>query len=229
MIIQEHDPAALGAYLLGALTDEETRTVERHLAECARCRKEVAGLESMQDTLGEVPPELFLDGPPDDADLLLQRTLRQMRTDTAGHDLRRRILTAVAASTVAAAALGIGVLVGRTGDTPHTIAQPPPPTSTTAGTRTATATDSATGARMTVTLTPTAAGVQLSASVKGIPVGEHCQLWVVTKDRTTEQAGGWVVTDKGKAVPGSAAVAVEDVAAVEVKNTDGEHFVSVTF
>ena len=45
----------------------------------------------MTDLLGEVPPEAFLEGPPD-GDLVLQRTLRQIRAETAAE--RRRTAAA---------------------------------------------------------------------------------------------------------------------------------------
>ncbi len=55
---------SLGAYALGALPDDETREVERHLGECAPCRREVAELrvavDALPATAGPVqpPPEL---------------------------------------------------------------------------------------------------------------------------------------------------------------------------
>lgn len=53
-----------GAYLLGALTDEEYRGFEAHLEGCADCRREVAALRVAVDALPasaprvEAPPEL---------------------------------------------------------------------------------------------------------------------------------------------------------------------------
>lgn len=83
MSASEHDRDALGAFALGGLDADEARRVGEHLAGCAECRDELAELNELKDLLGEVPPEAFLDGPPDD-DMLLQRTLRQVRAESAG-------------------------------------------------------------------------------------------------------------------------------------------------
>src|SRR3954471_10538124 len=87
--MSEHDRSQLGAYALGALEPDEVRSVDEHLAGCVECRDELTGFEEMKEFLGEVPPEAFLDGAPDDGDLLLQRTLRQVRSEAepepAGH------------------------------------------------------------------------------------------------------------------------------------------------
>ena len=81
--MSEHDRSQLGAYALGALEPDEVREVDEHLATCAECRAELAELEEMKEFLGEVPPEAFLEGPPADGDLLLQRTLREVRELTS--------------------------------------------------------------------------------------------------------------------------------------------------
>jgi anti-sigma-K factor RskA len=48
---------AVGAYLLGALEDDESRAFEAHLAECAICRADVADLHVAADALPlSVPP-----------------------------------------------------------------------------------------------------------------------------------------------------------------------------
>ena len=79
---QEHDPGELGALALGLLDPQRTRAVEEHLARCAACRRDLEDLTAVTDLLGEVPPEALLDGPPD-GDLVLQRTLRQIRAEAA--------------------------------------------------------------------------------------------------------------------------------------------------
>ena len=78
----EHQTEALGAYVLNTLDEQEAREVNEHVAQCTECRTELDELIAMRDMLGEVPPEAFLDGPPEGGDLLLQRTLRQVRGET---------------------------------------------------------------------------------------------------------------------------------------------------
>ncbi|MFE2147373.1 zf-HC2 domain-containing protein, partial [Streptomyces sp. NPDC059456] len=86
---QRHEEELLGPYVLGVLEAEDVRRVEEHMSGCVHCREEVAALREMEAALGEVPAEAFLDGPPQGGDLLLQRTLRQVRSEAAG-DRRRR-------------------------------------------------------------------------------------------------------------------------------------------
>ena len=81
----------------------------------------------MTDLLGEVPPEALLEGPPD-GDLVLHRTLRQIRAEAAA-DRRRRLVPRVAAAAAAVAVLaGGGVAVGRvTAPEPVVVAAPAGP------------------------------------------------------------------------------------------------------
>ncbi len=155
-----HDRSQLGAYALGALESDEAREVERHLAGCAECRTELAEFEEMKEFLGEVPPEAFLDGPPADGDLLLQRTLRAARVESAPAPVvaapaekakpRRRWLLAAAAVVVVAGALGGGVAIGRQ-SVDQVVAEETP-----AGSKQVTATDAVTGTTMATTVEPRA-------------------------------------------------------------------------
>lgn len=235
MSIQQHDSELLGAYVLGTLDEQEVRAVDEHVESCPRCGDELDGLREMQAALGEVPPEAFLDGPPEGGDLLLQRTLRQARSERTGVERRRRVVLSAVAAVAAAAVLGGGVLIGRSfggGTTPEAVPAPPSasvPAAPPAGTEVGSATSAATGTRMTVRVTPAADWVRVNASVKGIPAGERCRLIVVAKDGTREVAGSWLVADeaKGANLDGSAAVQVDDVAKVVVENDRGKEYVAV--
>jgi predicted anti-sigma-YlaC factor YlaD len=219
-------------YLFGEPGEQERRAIEGHLASCPPCREEVDSLTEMQGLLTAVPPEAMLDGPPPDADLLLQRTIRQVRTESAGTRLRNRTVAGAAAVVVAAAAIGAGVVVGRTtgeplqpsAAAPVTSVQPP-------GTRFASGIDAATGARLTVGVTPAAGWVRVNAAVTGIPAGQRCRVVVVGKDGAREVAGSWLVSPKvaneGVDLDGSALIDPADIAAVLVENTDGRQFVRV--
>src|ERR1700735_675391 len=46
---------ALGVYLLGAISPADRSAVEHHLARCADCRTELAGLAALPGRLGSVP------------------------------------------------------------------------------------------------------------------------------------------------------------------------------
>ncbi len=229
------DSEVLGAYAFGALKETEAVAVREHLASCARCRAELAELEEVTNMLDEVPPEAFLEGPPADGDLVLQRTLRQVRTERSGarrREVLRRSMLAAAAVVVSVLA---GVTIGRsTAPSGQPQAVPPTPSASAPrvpGTRVGSAVDPATNVRLTASVVPAAGWVRLNASVTGVAAGQKCRMVVVSRDGSREIAGGWVVSAKGEAdgtnVDGAAAVAPEDVVAVEVLTTAGERLVSL--
>jgi anti-sigma factor RsiW len=232
---QVHDRELLGAYVLGVLDPDEVRAVDEHVATCAECRQDLADLREMKDSLGEVPPEAFLDGPPEGGDLLLQRTLREVRKDKVRRGRQRLALVAAGIVALMAVAAGAGVLAGR-GQAPRHEVLPPTPTpsapATVPGVRTVSATDRNTGAKITATVTPAAGWVRVHADFGGIPAGKRCQLVVVPRFGTPLVAGSWLVSPKGEkdgtTLDGSALVAAGDVAAVEVVTFDNEKLVSAT-
>jgi len=233
MNTNEH--ADLAGYLTKSLDAEQIRQIEEHLAECAECRAEVESLQEWTMALEAVPEAMLLDGPPEGGDLLLQRTLRQIRTEASGRQTRRNVLVGAAAAVIVAAGIASGVVVGRTTAETATVAQPPPivttePT-TIPGTKTGTAVDPSTGARMTVAVAPAPGWVRIKAAVAGIPAGERCRLEVVAKDGTQVLAGSWVVSEKGAAegttLDGSALVAPADVKSVRVVTESGKQYTSV--
>lgn len=229
--MSDHDRSQLGAYVLGALEPDEVRGVEAHLAGCAECREEVADLEEMKEFLGEVPPEAFLDGPPDDGDLLLQRTLREVRTSEApaavqtGQPAKRsRWLLVAAAVVVIAGALGGGVLIGRQ-SVDEVAVQPP-----VAGAKQATATDAGTGTTLAATVEPRGGWSWIDVKVTGLKVGAECEMLVTDKTGKTYVAGSWVVGEKGaregSRFSGGVLVPVDQVTAVEIRTIQGHHVVT---
>ena len=233
-----HDREMLGAYTLGVLDGEEERAVREHLAGCPECRAEQADLAAMQEALGEVPPEAFLDGPPEGGDLLLQRTLRQVRTEKARQGRRGGALAVAGVAVLAAAALGAGVLLGHGTSTSRTAepSQSPSPAATgsptPAGTRVVSATDPASGARITATVVPAAGWVRVHAEVSGIPAGKRCQLLVLPRGGGAPVlAGSWLVSPKGAQagteLDGTALVPPADVGAVQVSTVEGQRLVTV--
>jgi hypothetical protein len=179
------------------------------------------------DALRDVPAEMLLDGPPDDADLLLQKTLRQVRRESSATRWRRTAVLVAAAAAVVATAIGGGVVVGRS-TVPAPVAQPS--ATLPAGTRFGTATDPGTKAWMRVAVAPATGWVRVTATVGGIPAGQKCVLEVVTRDGTPVTAGSWLVSPAGAAggttLNGSALVDPAQVRAVRVVNATGTHFVT---
>src|SRR4051812_39915125 len=108
-----HDRAQLGAYAIGALDPVEARMVHEHLGGCRECQREVSELMMIRRALDQVPPEAFLDGPPEDGDLLLRRTLRRVATEAGPAPRRRMTGVYVAAAVAVGVALGGGIFLGR--------------------------------------------------------------------------------------------------------------------
>jgi hypothetical protein len=224
----------IDGYVIGELDPEKVRVVEEHLARCPGCREEVRSLREVQRLLASVPMEAMLDGPPDDADLLLQRTLREVRIEESGTTGRRTKWAAAAAAAVAVAALCVGVLVGRTTADSQQMASAGPavPSATPMrpGTRFITAQDPGTGARLTVRLVPAPGWVRLNAAVSGIPAGQACHLIVIGRNGDRETAGGWLVSARGATMgvtlDGAALMDPAKVSMVVVESTNGSPLVS---
>jgi RNA polymerase sigma-70 factor (ECF subfamily) len=228
-----NDHVDMAGYLMEMLTPDEKRAADEHLAGCAACREEIESLQEWSSALREIPDEMLLDGPPEDADLVLQRALRQVRQEAGGGRMRRIGILATAAAAIVVVAVGTGVIVGR-GTAPEGTPQAQASTSASAvppGTQVVAAADPGTGARINATITPAMGWVRLSATVGGIPAGEKCRLEVVGKDGSAILAGSWLVSPAGEAngtpLDGSALIEPSQVAAVRVVNTAGKQFVSV--
>jgi RNA polymerase sigma-70 factor (ECF subfamily) len=220
------DRDALGAYAFGALDLRERQTVAQHLAVCERCRAELAELEEVTRMLGELPPEAVLTGPPAGGDLVLQRTLRQMRAEIAAIGRRRnlRLGSAAAACIVVGAVLGGSTVAQLT--TPSTVQ-----VSVVPGTRVASAVDAQSKTRLVVTMVPAQGWVRLNAAVSGVARGEKCRIVVLRRGGGKEIAASWVVSEKGETegtnVDGAAAVPLDEVIAVEVETIAGKTLVSL--
>jgi anti-sigma factor RsiW len=228
MTSAQHDSPDLALYALGGLSEAEKAEIDAHVADCETCRDQLAELTGIADRLGEVPPEFFLEGPPEGGDLLVQRAVSRVRAERRSALTRRRVLTAAAAAVVAVALIGAGAVAGRQ-SAPAPVASGPASTPV-AGTRTATATDAGTGARVSAQVVPAAGWVRVSATVTGIPAGQRCRIVVVGAGGDRQTAGSWVVSAKGAkdgtTLNGSALVDPAQVSAVVVENLDGRQFVS---
>ena len=222
----QHDPEQLAAYAVGLLDGEDARATEAHVAGCARCRWELAELRQVDAALRRTPPELFLDGPPQGGELVLQRTLRQLRKESGARRGRRlALVAAVVAALIGAGAAGVAL--GRSTVSQTITAAPTMPAET--GSRVFTGFDPSSGAQMTVTVTPAAGWVRIKATAAGIPAGERCMLVVIDRNRDRYIAASWLVSpvgeETGTTVDGAAIVAPGDVVAVAVVNFEGREFV----
>ena len=231
--MSEHDRTQLGAYALGALEPAEVAAVDEHLATCAECRAELAELNEMKDFLGEVPPEAFLEGPPEGGDLLLQRTLREVREpqvqdppvqEPPAKPNRSRWLLVAAALVVVAGALGGGVVLGRS--TAPDADQP------VAGSKQVTTSDTTTGVTMAATVEPRAGWTWVRVNVSGLKAGDQCVMVITDKSGESWVAGSWLVSEKaakgGSAFGGGVLVPPDQVRSVEIRTVQGKHVVTAT-
>jgi anti-sigma factor RsiW len=223
-----HDPGELAAHALGLLDPREAAAVQAHLTTCSQCRREYFDLRETSQLLEEVPPEMFLEGPPHpDAEPVLQRALWRVKGESRSRRGRRRVVLAVAAVVTGLALAGGAAVVGRLtapGPSPDiSIAGPVAPGTVTV--------QGSTGAvRLAADLTPARGWVKVTAHVSGIPAGERCEVVVVGKDGSQEVAGSWLTGSDpaGATVDGSAVIPPDQVAQVVVRNQAGREFVSAT-
>lgn len=230
MTRQEHShDGLLGAHALGLLDADARSGLEKQIEACEVCQVELADLRALEAELGEVPPEFFLEGPPADGDMLLRRTLRQVREEHAVTQRRRTFVVGLAVASLAAVLIGGGFVAGQAQDTSDVVASRSGP-----ATETASATDATTNAAMDVSLTPSAGWVRVDATISGLQPGEKCLLVIVSKNGDREIAGSWVVGEGSRAagggsleLAGSAAVPLDEVTSVLVENDEGKQYVEV--
>lgn len=94
---------SLGSYLLGELTVEEERELERHLEDCAGCRRELDRARRSHDLLRQ----LAVTEPPAE---LKDQLLAQVRGETPGHSRGWWFWASAAAALLVIAVLGVGLL-----------------------------------------------------------------------------------------------------------------------
>jgi hypothetical protein len=143
------------------------------------------------------------------------------------------VLGAAAAVLVGAAGVAGGFAYGQQAG-PAVVAieqpvQPPaPPVVAPVDALRAEAVDDRTGAGASVVVMPAGGYVRVSATVEGVPPGESCNMVVVSKDGDRKVAFQWITGEgNGEPLTGSALVAPDDVASVDVESEDGRTFVSV--
>ena len=221
---------ALGVYILGAISPADRSTVERHLARCAGCRAELAGLAALPGRLGSVPAadmtrmaederdRAARDDRPPDVPLrtLLDRTARIRR-----HLRWRRLAVAAAAVVIA----GGAVAGSRALYAPAT----PPAASAVPWAATVTGRDPQTGMSATVRYLPRPWGLALQVQVSGISAGTRCELQVVNARGQDVPAGGWMVA-AGHAwawYPASSPLPAADVRGFLITTAQGRDLVSV--
>jgi hypothetical protein len=210
---------ALGVYVVEAIDPAERLLVDLHLATCAECREELAGLAALPPLLALVPAH--------DAERLMAESAELRELEEPPAELLASLLREVSARraagrwwgiVAAAAAVVLAAAVGVTGA--HILARgTPAPSPVAVGQlETVHAYNPKTNVGAVVRYKSTSWGTMMDVRVTGIPAGTVCQLWVVDSDGTRSPAGSWTVAyGKTQAeYPGSAELAAKDVSQFQV-------------
>jgi hypothetical protein len=96
-----------GAYILGALSDDDRRAYERHLAGCDRCSASVAQLRDIPRALAAVPASVLEDDAPPPS--LLASLLGRIRRERN----RRRWIVGGLAAAAAACIVALSIVVAQ--------------------------------------------------------------------------------------------------------------------
>ncbi len=218
----------LGAYVVGAIDSGEGAYVEAHLAGCAACRDELAGLAGLPALLARVPSEEFeeesgsalsdaesdaeSDADPPLLDRLLARVAAHRRK------FRRLAAAAVVAAIVAAGGSAAGAYLA--GD--DSGAAPSGRTTTVSATNP--------GAEVwgRVTVSKRAWGASLSVRLSGVPRYTTCRLVAVGEGGTRSVAGSWRVTYQGDvSVVGATALYPAEIVEFEVVTGKGRRLLTI--
>ncbi len=206
---------SLGVYLLGATDQAERLRVEAHLAGCAQCQAELAGLAPLPGLLTLVPegmrpaPARMAGEQPGPA---------APQTGRAGGLASRRgaarlrgylARPARAAAATAAVAVATGFALGYWLMPAGTAAGPPSTTFT--------GVNPATHVVATAAMTPTSWGTSIQLQLRGIPLNVECQLVAHSRSGATEVTGVWDAWSTGPvSVPASAGWRIADIASLQV-------------
>jgi len=223
---------ALGVYLLGAISPADRSTVERHLAQCAKCRAELAGLAALPGRLGSVPAADMtrLAGDERDqagrgerpSDVALQALLDRAARIRRRLRWRRLAVAAAAVLIVGGGAVAGSRLLYSPATRPYASAVP--------WAATVTGRDPQTGMSATVKYLGRPWGLALQVQVSGISPGTRCELQVVDARGKDVPAGGWMVAAGHTLAwyPASSSLPAADVRGFEITTSRGKDLVRVS-
>ncbi|MHB1738698.1 MAG: zf-HC2 domain-containing protein [Actinomycetes bacterium] len=216
---------SLGAYAMGVLEPEDQARVHAHVAGCAACAEEVAGLRRVVGLLHLVDPDQVGGGPPRPDPALLDALRARVVASRVRRRRRELALTAAGLVLVAGAGAG-GALVDRAAAPRVAVAGP-------AGvSRSISGSDPHTGVGLWVGLRTVAWGTSVSLRLYGISAGEQCRLVALGPGGRAETAATWTVPASGYAgssiaVTGALGLPAAQISRVSVVTVDGRVLVSV--
>ncbi len=177
-----HELAA--GYALDALDADDRQAFESHLAECERCRAELAGLSETVGTLAfaveAAPPEAL-------RARILTAAREEVPNVVALRPRRTRLYAGVAVAAAACAALAIGLWAGLSGGSPES--------------------------KLALTTSPSGTAQLAVSGLDPAPAGKAYEIWVIPAGKAPQPAGLFAGGDKTvvpmtRPVPEGATVAI---------------------
>jgi Putative zinc-finger len=231
---------SLGVYVLGSLEPGERSAMERHLAGCPFCQRELVRFSPLPGLLGRICLADIedLDNVDFDPTALVPPVPEQPRpprtrpaparpeppVSQAGPSPKRRRgkgrWTFLATAAVIVAALAVSAVLVR-----RSLAGQPTAEAPTAEWK---STDSTTNVSATADLTTKAWGTQVMLNVSNLPAGQVCQLLVHNKNGQTQSVGWWRNGEEtGGQVPAATSYAVGDIDRMDVVTIDNKQLVDL--
>jgi hypothetical protein len=224
---------ALGAYVLGALEPAERAGIEAHLAGCAGCREELAGLVGMPAVLGRLSQAeavaasagagagagagVRVSSPAAGSrPSLLERTIAELGRRRRRQRLRWRVGVATGAAAVVAMAAAVGVLV---------VTRPAPAAPAVAQFSGA---DPSTGVRASAELYAETWGTSIHLDVSGVTPGDQCELVAIGQNGSQQVAGTWKVGYTGGVqIDGATGISPGQLSSLQIVTTSGSELVAL--
>jgi hypothetical protein len=232
---------ALGAYVLDALQPVERAEIEAHLAGCAGCREELAGLVGLPAVLsrlsaeeavaagsgvgagagaGAVPaPGLRVGSAAGSRPTLVERTIAELGRRRRRQRLRWRVGVATGAAAVVALAAAVGVLV---------VTRPAPAAPAVAAVAHLSGADQSAGVRASAELYAEAWGTSIHLDVSGVTPGDQCELVAIGQDGSQQVAGTWKVGYTGGVeIDGATGISPGQLSSLQIVTTSGSELVAL--
>jgi anti-sigma factor RsiW len=203
---------ALGVYVVGAIDPSERAFVDQHLAGCAECRDELAGLAGLPALLGRVTLDEVERGSVDEyagppPERLLTAMLEEARRRRAQR--RRNVVLAVAASAVVLLGAGAGA---------ESLISSPPAAKPHAAMRweVVAHTDAATNVSAEVKYAERSWGTETKVWVSGVKYGTKCDVWAKDASGRRTLVGSWWYENGRAWYPGSSAVEAASITSFQI-------------
>lgn len=179
----------VGAYLLGALDDDEMAAFEEHLAGCEECAAALDELIGVVPVLEEVRQDGVAFAEPPGGDAMLDRLLAQVAAERRGRK-RRRLAAAAAAAVLVVGGPTVAVLTTEGGGAS-------PAASPTFASDRVSASNPATGASAVVGVADKPWGTAVDLRLTGVRGPLTCSLVAVDSQGHRQGIASWSVPDAG--------------------------------